>query len=249
MPPRSWPWPYRATQHFTLTPASLTVALTLTNEGDGPMPAGLGWHPYFPRTPRTTITAAVRAVWLTDDEMMPTALAAPTPPPTRRAGWRWTRWRSTTASWAGAAARPSSGPRAGASLAMTAGPPLDYLVIFTPAGPALLLRGAGQPRDRRVQPGPRGARGHRPAGPRSGRDARDRDHPDSARLTPRAAGPGARYWMTSSARASSDGGMVSPISAAVFRLIISSNLVGRSTGRSAGLAPFRMRSTYIAARW
>jgi aldose 1-epimerase len=57
----AWPWPYRATQHFTLTPARLTVTLTLTSEGDTPMPAGLGWHPYFPRTRRTTITADVRS--------------------------------------------------------------------------------------------------------------------------------------------------------------------------------------------
>ena len=44
----AWPWPYRATQRFTLTPSSLTVALTLTNEGDTPMPAGLGWLLFFP---------------------------------------------------------------------------------------------------------------------------------------------------------------------------------------------------------
>src|SRR5512144_862229 len=67
----AWPWAYRATQHFTLTPTSLTVGLTLANESPEPMPAGLGWHPYFPRTERTTITAAVRSIWLTDDEMMP----------------------------------------------------------------------------------------------------------------------------------------------------------------------------------
>ena len=41
------------------------------------MPAGLGWHPYFPRTPRTTLTADVHAMWQTDDEVMPTAVAAP----------------------------------------------------------------------------------------------------------------------------------------------------------------------------
>lgn len=129
-----WPWPYRATQRFTLTPASLTVALTLTNEGDTPMPAGLGWHPYFPRTPRATITADVRSVWLTDREMMPTTLV----PPAAAAdpshgvavdtvaldncfvGWN----RRATIEW----------PERGAGLVMAAGPPLDYLVIFTPPG-------------------------------------------------------------------------------------------------------------------
>src|SRR5262249_49600292 len=47
------------------------------------------------------------------------------------------------------------------------------------------------------------------------------------------------HWITSSARASSDGGIVRPRAFAVFRLITSSNLVGCSTGRSAGFAPRR----------
>ena len=51
------------------------------------------------------------------------------------------------------------------------------------------------------------------------------------------------YWITSSARASTDGGIVRPSALAVFRLITSSNFVGCSTGRSAGLAPLRILST------
>src|SRR4029077_2582987 len=62
------PWPYRATQRFTLGPTSLTVTITLTSETDAPMPAGLGWHPYFPRTPRAAIAAAGGAGWLPDAE-------------------------------------------------------------------------------------------------------------------------------------------------------------------------------------
>ena len=130
----AWPWAYRATQHFTLTPTSLTVRLTLANESTAPMPAGLGWHPYFPRTQRTTITAEVRSIWLTDDEMMPTALAPPSPSadPSRGVavdsvaldncfvGWN----RRAVIEW----------PERGASLVMTAEPPLDCLVVFTPPG-------------------------------------------------------------------------------------------------------------------
>jgi putative tryptophan/tyrosine transport system substrate-binding protein len=41
--------------------------------------------------------------------------------------------------------------------------------------------------------------------------------------------------------------IVSPSPRAVFRLMTSSNLVGRSTGNSAGLAPLRILSTYVAA--
>jgi hypothetical protein len=55
------------------------------------------------------------------------------------------------------------------------------------------------------------------------------------------------YSITSSARKRIDSGMVNPIAFAVFRLMISSNLVGAWTGRSPGFSPRRMRSTYEAA--
>jgi hypothetical protein len=46
--------------------------------------------------------------------------------------------------------------------------------------------------------------------------------------------------MTSSARARITGGIVRPSALAVFRLITSSNLVGAITGKSTGLAPFKI---------
>ena len=52
-----------------------------------------------------------------------------------------------------------------------------------------------------------------------------------------------RYSITSSAVESTPAGMVRPSALAVLRLINNSNLVGRSTGKSAGFAPFRIRST------
>src|SRR5262247_2531636 len=54
--------------------------------------------------------------------------------------------------------------------------------------------------------------------------------------------------MTWSARPSIDGGMVSLSALAVFMLITSSNLVGCSIGKSAGLAPLRILSTNVAER-
>ena len=53
----------------------------------------------------------------------------------------------------------------------------------------------------------------------------------------------ARYSITSSARARSVGGIVTPSAFAVFKLMARSNLVGCSTGRSPASAPFKMRST------
>jgi hypothetical protein len=56
------------------------------------------------------------------------------------------------------------------------------------------------------------------------------------------------YSITSSARASTVGGMSRPSAFAVLRLMTSSYLVGACTGKSAGYSPLRMRSTYWAAR-
>jgi hypothetical protein len=53
----------------------------------------------------------------------------------------------------------------------------------------------------------------------------------------------AAYSITSSARASSEGGTSRPSALAVLRLIISSNLLGVCTGSSPGFVPRRMRST------
>jgi hypothetical protein len=49
------------------------------------------------------------------------------------------------------------------------------------------------------------------------------------------------YSITSSARASSEGGKVRPSALAVLRLRANSTFVTRCTGRSAGLSPLRIR--------
>ncbi len=56
------------------------------------------------------------------------------------------------------------------------------------------------------------------------------------------------YSITSSARASTVAGRSRPSALATFKLMTSSNLVGCSTGRSAGLAPLKILSTKVAAR-
>lgn len=56
------------------------------------------------------------------------------------------------------------------------------------------------------------------------------------------------YSITRSARASSGAGIGRPSACAVLRLIASSNFVGCSIGRSAGLTPFTTLWTYVAAR-
>src|SRR5262249_39353386 len=57
------------------------------------------------------------------------------------------------------------------------------------------------------------------------------------------------YSITSSARASTDGGMVSPSAFAVLRLMAKYRRSIPSTGRSPGSAPNRTRWTYLAESW
>jgi len=127
-----WPWAYRAEQAFQLTDTGLTVSIALTNTAPTPMPAGIGLHPFFPRQPGTTIFAAVKALWLTDDEVMPTALVpASTVWPTGEGlGVEDAVLDTCFTGWDGAIdiRWPDR------SLRMTADGPLDKLVIFTPQG-------------------------------------------------------------------------------------------------------------------
>src|SRR5262245_61728632 len=76
----------------------------------------------------------------------------------------------------------------------------------------------------------------RPQRPRSGGAAEKRDDPPPP------------HSITTSVRASSVGETVRPSAIAVFRLIASSNFVGRNTGSSAGDTPLRTRSINSASR-
>ena len=73
-PGGEWPWRYVAEQEFTLFPNGLRHSLSLRNLSDTPMPAGLGLHPYFPRTDRTIYRGLHRGEWQTAEDGLPIAL-------------------------------------------------------------------------------------------------------------------------------------------------------------------------------
>src|SRR4029077_316535 len=83
---------------------------------------------------------------------------------------------------------------------------------------------------------------HGPLHPESGHLQRKHERPLWAKSGHRA------YSITSSARASSDGGTKRPSAFAVVRFTTRSNLVGCSIGRSAGFAPRSIWSTKSAPR-
>jgi aldose 1-epimerase len=130
--PDAWPWEYLSRLEYRLDPAALQVTLSLENRSDTPMPAGLGYHPYFPRTPETRLTASVEQVWLTDHEVMPTRRVPPPPEWNLGAGIRvnqavldngFTGWkRVARIEW----------PEQRRRLTLTGGEGLEFLVVYTP---------------------------------------------------------------------------------------------------------------------
>jgi aldose 1-epimerase len=76
--PGEWPWAYQARQTAKLDSRGLDLTVAVTNRSNGPMPAGLGFHPYFPADDETILSTLVTGVWTVDEEVMPVDHIAPT---------------------------------------------------------------------------------------------------------------------------------------------------------------------------
>ena len=134
-PADSWPWRYSVTQILTLRGDSLEVSLSLENRDSTPMPAGLGWHPYFHKGERAMLKAHLEGVWLTDEEYLPVRLADGT-----RFG-QWGRGEEVArpelvdhchTGWPGVAEILL--PEERLRLALTASRALHWLHIYSPPG-------------------------------------------------------------------------------------------------------------------
>ena len=129
-----WPAAYRAVQRFELVDGSLRITLSLTNIGDRAMPAGLGLHPYFPRTPRCRVTADVGQMWATDDEVMPTGLVTPAAGTDPTAGLLPDEVALDNGFTAFSGRAVIAWPERGTGLTLEADKALGFLVIYTPPG-------------------------------------------------------------------------------------------------------------------
>ena len=119
-----WPFNFDATQSFELSDNALTLRMTLTNIDARSQPAGLGWHPYFPKRSRSRLHVECSQRWESD----PT-----TQLPTRRvtqAGIdgevRHLDFDNCFEGWQGAASVRDE------KLALRITSSLPYLVVFTP---------------------------------------------------------------------------------------------------------------------
>jgi aldose 1-epimerase len=75
-PDSAWPFAFDSSQTFRLTENSLELTLSLTNQSREAAPAGLGWHPFFVKRPRSRISFAATGRWEMGPDKLPTQHAA-----------------------------------------------------------------------------------------------------------------------------------------------------------------------------
>lgn len=125
---------YRAEQRFSLTADGFTLEMSVTNVGKTPIPAGMGMHPYFIKTPSARLTTPVNKVWMLDEMMMPTTLVDVP------AAWDFTSGLTMSqvtidngfSGWPGEAR--IEWPEWNARLHINAAPQFSHLVVFCPPG-------------------------------------------------------------------------------------------------------------------
>ncbi len=147
-----WPWRYHAEQQFTLADDGFDVRLSVENRSDSRMPAGLGHHPYFLKTPGMKLIAHLDGWWRTDDFVMPMAHVEE-----RRTDWSDKLHAATTtdnvfSGWDGTA-RLEWRER-DLALTMTASAAARWMVIYSPPDQDIAcIEGVTHPTDAFNAPG------------------------------------------------------------------------------------------------
>jgi aldose 1-epimerase len=132
----AWPFAFEATQRYAVDPAGLSIEIEVRNTGTGSMPTGIGHHPYFPHRrdgSGTRVQAQVDAIWLSDDEAMPTRLSRDHPAVNALRGGMAIGEHRLDNNFIGFGHRATIGWPDGSALTVAAESPLDYFVLYTPA--------------------------------------------------------------------------------------------------------------------
>ena len=119
-----WPFAFEARQRFVLTADALEVHLAFTNREANPQPVGLGWHPYFPKRPRSRLHIALTERWESDASGLPTRRV---PQPGIDADVSHLAFDHCFEGWRGPARIRDE------KLSLRLSSSLPYLVVFTPA--------------------------------------------------------------------------------------------------------------------
>lgn len=125
VPDGHWPFAFEVRQEFLLEPKGLRAGLTLTNTDMVDQPAGLGWHPYFPKRPGSRLQIDVDARWENDAQQIPTHRVAH---PDINAEVARLSLDHCFGGWQGPALIRDS------QFVLRLDSNLQYLVVFTPSG-------------------------------------------------------------------------------------------------------------------
>jgi aldose 1-epimerase len=118
-----WPFAFTVQQRFSLAPGHLRVEGTLHNDAPQPQPAGLGWHPYFPKRARSRLHAELSERWESDATELPTRRV---PQPGIDGDVAHMAFDNCFGGWSGTARIRDE------KLALKLSSSLAYLVVYTP---------------------------------------------------------------------------------------------------------------------
>ena len=76
-PDDDWPFACEGAQSVSLLNDAVTINLSLTNRDHRRMPAGLGFHPYFPLTDQLTLQSEWQSMWRMNEESLPVGTEKP----------------------------------------------------------------------------------------------------------------------------------------------------------------------------
>lgn len=133
-PPGEWPFAYDAVLELALDARGLSLGMALRNTDRLAWPAGLGWHPFFPRDAATTLGFLAQDVWRAGADGLP-AERVPVGGAFDFAAARplgETLIDECYAGWQGDAAIGLAGQ--GLSLRLSAAPPLRFAQLYVPPG-------------------------------------------------------------------------------------------------------------------
>ena len=129
-----WPWAYKAEQVFSTHEHSLTWTMTLTNQSVRDMPAGLGWHPYFP-IEGAQIQADVTSIWNGQEDGAIEHTPQVLEPDTDLRSMRPVKTLDLDHCFsAGDGGVQLHWPERGVKLRMSASSALRHLTVYTPSG-------------------------------------------------------------------------------------------------------------------
>jgi aldose 1-epimerase len=128
------PYRYHASVRYALEDGALSAVLTVENRAAIRLPYGLGFHPWFPRRPRTLLQALAKRVWLEDERHLPTEVV----PLACRPDWDFSYAAPLPGAWVNNAFEGWNGhaliiqPDDAIAVTVEASPSLNVFVLYSP---------------------------------------------------------------------------------------------------------------------